>query len=261
MAAISAGTEEITQISETTTEETDLYNAFRTEVNKTRDKRILQIFVIAAIEFFGVQVSQIENIKSFSEVYELIEKATTKDVAPFIVHEITEFIESIEGLDPDATRALKEKARAAMIAITDKVNVKSKYPNLDFVLTLGAMVLFMGENDYDKFHEHIAKKILKDSQLEIERCMIIHELIQGKHLNLKSNHSNDTRETTPTVGAEMKATGEGSEVPTDPFNENIEKISKWLDQSNCSKNRGFIVKYCKMNGINPPKKGINFICM
>ena len=252
--AISAGTD--TQISETTTEETDRrerYNAFRTEVNKTRDKRILQIFVIAAIEFFGVQVSQIENIKNFSEVYELIETATTKDVAPFIVHEITEFIASIEGLDPDTTGALKKKARAA---ITDEVDVKSKYPNFDFVLTLGAMVSSMRENDYDKFHEHITKKILKDSQLEMERCMIIHELIQRKHLNLKSNHSNDTRETTPTVDGEMMATAEGPEDFTDPFNENIEKISKWLDQSSCSKNRGFIVKYCKMNGINPPKKGI-----
>lgn len=246
----------IPDIEESTTEDTDQreqHKAFRTEIKKIGNEKILQIFKIAAIEVFGVQVAQVEKITNFSEVYELIERAITKDVAPYIVHEILEFIESIEGLDPDVTRALKERARAA---ITDKVNIKSKYPNLEFIMTLAVMVSSMEGDNFHKFHEHIAKKVLKAPQQNMERCMIIHELIQRKHLNLKPM-ANDTRETTQTPH-ETVATTEG----LDPaFKKNIKKISEWLDQSSCTNNRSFIEKYCDRNGMKPPKKGMNFICM
>ncbi|XP_019857275.1 PREDICTED: uncharacterized protein LOC109585590 [Amphimedon queenslandica] len=249
---MAAPVDQIPDIEENTTEDTDQreqHKAFRTEITKIGNEKTVQIFKIAAIEVFGVQVAQVEKITSFSEVYELIEKAITKDVAPYIVHEILEFIESIQGLDPDVTRALKEKARAA---ITDKVDIKSKYPNLEFVLTLGVMVSSMEENDYEKFDGHLAKKILKTPhQQKMERCMIIHELIQRKHLNLKPNHSNDTRETMPRAGETVATRTEG----LDPANENIKKISKWLDQSSCTTNWDFIEKYCERNGIKPPKKG------
>lgn len=244
-------------------DQSEQYKDFCTKIKEIKDEKILQVFIIVAIEIFGIQVAQVENIQNFSEIYKLIETAVvTKDVAPSIVHEIIEFVESI---DPDVTRALKEKAKAAITeVITDEVDIKSEFPNLEFVMTLGATVSSMEENDYDKFCEYIAKKILKDPpEKMMERYMIIHKLIQRKHLKLKPNHSSYKRETTPTID-ETVVTTEGVDPDFKLKRENTEKFIKWLDQSSCTNiNWGFIDKYCKRNDIklDLPKKGMNFICI
>lgn len=142
-----AETEALIQPEDQTLDEVNryIYEEGKESFNEHLSTHQFQSLQFVAYKCLGINKDQVTNqkeINHFTDLYNLIKTSLTQEVAPFVICEMLKGIgESMTGLE----NKLK--------AITCKVDINVKYPDLKGLLALCCLMSVMNDGEYTHFRD------------------------------------------------------------------------------------------------------------